>query len=71
MYQGQFSDGKKSGKGRYFFKNGDFYNGQFLNNDCHGQGIFYYNKSKETFIGYWKHGKAQFDQYYILNSQGF
>jgi hypothetical protein len=32
-----------SGKGIYYFKTGDKYEGQFLNNMKHGKGAYYYH----------------------------
>lgn len=32
-----------SGKGIYYFKTGDKYEGQFLNNMKHGKGTYYYH----------------------------
>ena len=34
-YIGEFFDGLFSGKGRYFFKNGDLYDGEWANNKFH------------------------------------
>ena len=36
-------NGEMSGKGIYYFKTGDKYEGQFLNNMKHGKGTYYYH----------------------------
>lgn len=33
--------GFKNGKGTYLYKNGDFYDGEWANDMCHGHGIEY------------------------------
>ena len=40
-YDGDFVNDKAEGKGKYIFENGDYYIGQFSNNNKHGEGIAY------------------------------
>ncbi len=37
-YIGQWSANRKHGLGRYFFANGDFYDGEWFKDEAHGQG---------------------------------
>ena len=39
-YQGDFVNGKKSGKGKYTFANGDIYDGEWVEDKMSGQGIY-------------------------------
>lgn len=40
------------GRGRYIFKNGDFYDGEFHKNKAHGVGV-YYHSNGNIFTGQW------------------
>ena len=40
-YEGEFLQGKKNGKGTYFWNNGNRYEGEYLNDSKHGKGVFY------------------------------
>ena len=44
-YEGEYINDKYEGKGKYFYENGDFYIGEFLDNMSHGKGIDYYKKT--------------------------
>ena len=37
-YDGMFKDGKRNGPGKYVYKNGDVYEGEYLNDLRHGRG---------------------------------
>jgi hypothetical protein len=39
-YQGEFVDGRREGRGSLSYSNGDSYNGEWMNNLFHGNGIF-------------------------------
>jgi antitoxin component YwqK of YwqJK toxin-antitoxin module len=56
MYEGEWQGGKKNGKGKYFWSNGQVYEGEFKDNECHGAGVLYYLCGKK-FEGQWKNGK--------------
>jgi len=55
-YIGTFKDGLPDGKGKYLYKNGDIFQGYWLNGQKEGKGKFEYtlNGEKCTLIGYWK-----------------
>ena len=46
----------RSGKGKYYFSNGDVYNGIFVNGLINGKGTFI-NKKGEKYVGFFKNGK--------------
>jgi hypothetical protein len=54
-YIGTFKDGLPDGTGRYLFKNGDIFQGNWQNGKKDGKGKFEYtlNGKKQTLIGYW------------------
>jgi len=49
----------KHGFGKFFWNNGNLYDGMWLHNKQHGRGSFYYAKSKESFVGLWQKGKIR------------
>jgi hypothetical protein len=55
-YIGSFKVGLPHGKGKYLFKNGDIFQGDWQNGQKEGNGKFIYtlNGKKNTLIGYWK-----------------
>ena len=42
-YEGEFKNGKREGKGIYYYKDGDRYEGEFKNDKYEGKGIYYYD----------------------------
>ena len=50
-YTGEFIDGKRNGKGKYIWSNGDWYEGKWKNNVFNGYGTFYFAESKEFCVG--------------------
>jgi hypothetical protein len=46
----------RTGYGKYFYENGDRYEGDFLSNEFHGYGKFIYADGK-TDEGIWDHGE--------------
>lgn len=52
-YVGEWSAGKKHGTGRYFYKNGDFYDGEFRFNIAKGKGIYVHTLSGSIYKGEW------------------
>eukprot|EP00933_Yihiella_yeosuensis_P065369 TRINITY_DN69119_c0_g1_i1.p1 TRINITY_DN69119_c0_g1~~TRINITY_DN69119_c0_g1_i1.p1 ORF type:complete len:526 (+),score=81.03 TRINITY_DN69119_c0_g1_i1:58-1635(+) len=40
LYEGQFVDGKRHGKGTFYYATGDRYEGEFVNGTKHGQGTY-------------------------------
>lgn len=55
-YIGEFVFGKFNGKGQLFFSNGDYYNGEFLDNLYHGSGV-YKSVDGENYEGDYKFGE--------------
>ena len=45
---------KKSGKGIYYFKNGDFFKGEWKNGKKNGKGVFYYKDKNLEEEGFWE-----------------
>ena len=45
MYEGDFIKGKKEGKGKFIWENGDYYIGKFLNDLKSGKGKIYYKNN--------------------------
>ncbi len=63
-YDGDFVNGKKEGKGKYVWEDGEYYIGQWLNNQKHGKGIEYLKDGNIKYDGYFASGE------YIDESQG-
>jgi hypothetical protein len=59
FYKGAFKDEKKSGKGKFVFKDGSKYEGDFKNNVFHGFGVYTFSKQDEAdhHEGNWIDGK--------------
>ena len=55
-YVGQIVNGKKEGKGIYYWNDGDRYEGDFKNDKFEGKGIYYY-KNGDREMGDWKDDK--------------
>ena len=83
QYEGEFVKGKKQGLGKYYFDDntwyvmennkeflfgkGDYYFGQFFNDDMHGKGIIYLN-NKIKYDGDFVNNKFNgFGKYYFEN----
>ena len=56
IYEGEFKDGKRHGKGKYTFKNGDIYEGEFKNGAKHGKGK-YTSANGTIYDGDWENGE--------------
>ena len=57
-YVGQTVNGKKEGKGIYYFNDGDRYEGDFKNDKREGKGIYYFNNEPwkgDRYEGDWKY----------------
>ena len=55
-YEGQFRNGKREGKGIYYYNDGNRYEGDWKNGIKEGKGIYYYNDGNR-YEGYWKNDK--------------
>lgn len=53
FYEGQWENSFRSGKGKYYWPNGDRYDGAYANDLRNGQGTYHFS-SGEQYIGHWK-----------------
>ena len=53
---GDFLNGKKNGKGKFFFPEGNSYEGDFINNEIKGEGVYKW-KDGRIYIGEWTNNK--------------
>jgi hypothetical protein len=60
------------GTGKYFYQNGDLYDGEWFRNFFHGKGTYYQHSSGMTFRGEFEHGKAaKYDtEFSLINKDG-
>jgi hypothetical protein len=62
-YEGEFKESRYSGKGRYYFENGDIFEGYFENGEMNGDlNVYYYKNGDRLFVKYEqgvKQGKAK------------
>ena len=56
-YEGEMVDGKREGKGKFYFITGDYYEGDFKNNCKEGKGKYIYSANKDIYEGEFKGGK--------------
>ena len=57
IYQGQFKDGKKNGKGKITWRDNSYYEGDFVNNYYEGYGVYIMVNKRKGYLGQWKEGK--------------
>ena len=55
-YTGDFKDGKRHGRGKFIYPNGDTYEGEWKNDVREGEGIFTYKSDSYTYVGSFKNG---------------
>ncbi len=55
-YEGNFSAGKRQGKGKFYYASGELYDGMWLNGRPHGMGAKF-SKKGEMVSGTWEEGK--------------
>lgn len=55
-YDGEYKRGKKEGVGKYYFSNGDIYEGEWKDNKPHGQGVF--ETEKARYKSLWRNGQV-------------
>ena len=65
-YIGQILNGLREGRGIYYYKNGDRYEGFWKNNKKDGKGIYYYNDGNR-YEGEWKNGIKEGKGIYYYN----
>ena len=58
-YKGQWINNEKGKYGNYYFKNGDFYEGEFESNNFHGFGSLYKKQENKIEEGIWIKGALQ------------
>ena len=46
--------GKRNGKGRFYYKEGSYYDGDWLNNKMHGFGTLFYPNGSVAYEGEWQ-----------------
>ena len=56
MYEGEYLNGEKNGKGIYYYEEGMKYDGEFVKNKKEGKGKFYWDE-KTTWEGNWVNDK--------------
>eukprot|EP00980_Cylindrotheca_fusiformis_P019057 scaffold6428_cov103-Cylindrotheca_fusiformis.AAC.3 len=57
IYEGEWKQGRWNGIGKHSKPNGDVYEGQFLDNLYHGEGMFKYHESKRKYEGQYVMGE--------------
>lgn len=57
VYEGEWKQGRWNGIGKHSKPNGDVYEGQFIDNLYHGEGMFKYHESKRRFEGQYVMGE--------------
>lgn len=45
VYEGEWSEGQRSGRGKMFHENGDVYEGEWMNDKNHGEGKLLFGKN--------------------------
>ena len=50
-YTGDFKDGKRHGRGRYIYPNGDTYDGYWVDDIRQGEGKLTYDNDSKTYVG--------------------
>ncbi|CAG9310596.1 unnamed protein product [Blepharisma stoltei] len=62
-YKGDYSGGKRHGKGEIVYNNGDSYSGSWVNNKKEGKGRYFYNHIGAVYSGEWfnnkRHGQGK------------
>jgi len=56
---GSWVDDQRCGFGKYFYVNGDNYEGEWLNHVRHGQGTYTYAATGTKYVGTWNTGKRE------------
>ncbi|EEQ98329.1 conserved hypothetical protein [Perkinsus marinus ATCC 50983] len=72
VYDGDFDEGVRHGKGTYWYRNGDVYTGQFQENEKHGMGRLVYtggtSAQGSTYHGQFKEGEKHGQGTYKYNN---
>ena len=59
IYEGDWKNGIREGKGILYHSNGDKYEGEFKNDKIEGKGIYYYNKNTRKYEGEFKNNAME------------
>ena len=68
---GQVVNGLREGKGIYYYKDGDRYEGDFRNGNKEGKGIYYYNTEPwkgDRYEGEWRNSNKEGKGIYYYNN---
>ena len=58
-YKGNWENDQMNGKGMIVYKNGDLYQGEFLNNKFHGEGEYFWKDSSSSVKGKFSDGELE------------
>ena len=50
-YVGNWTSNRMNGQGKYYFRNGDVFLGNFINDIAQGEGTYFHCKSKQVYNG--------------------
>jgi len=56
---GTWVDDQRSGQGKYFYVNGDVYEGEWRDHVRHGQGKYTYADTGSMYVGTWRDGQME------------
>ena len=70
MYEGEYFNGKRNGKGKDYYYNGNIkYEGDYKKGKRHGEGYKYDKTGSIIYIGEFKDGKRNLKNYFFLGKQ--
>jgi hypothetical protein len=69
IYEGDFVEGIRKGKGTYRYKDGDVYTGEWKDNVKHGYGTLTYAKQGE-YKGFWENGRRHGEGVFTYKDTG-
>ena len=65
IYEGEYKNEKREGYGKYIWESGNYYIGEWLNDNKHGKGIIYYKNGNIKYEGDFVNGKFEGKGKYI------
>ena len=66
MYEGDWQDDKRCGRGTLNKANGDVFEGSWLNDKKHGDGVYTYRVKKKRYVGTWMEDTPKAGEYSAL-----
>ena len=57
QYSGEWHEDAMSGRGRFYFKNGDLFEGRFESGEAHGLGMLNRTSNGDVYMGEWRRGE--------------